>query len=112
MKIAIPTDDGINVAPDFDSAKGCLIITLTLNEIVQEDLRWKTDNIGVSSDQLCSAISDCSILIIRRMNQTSKLTFLEKTVTIVQTTEKIITNAIVHYLEHEFLEASNTCCCP
>jgi predicted Fe-Mo cluster-binding NifX family protein len=112
MKIAIPTNDGINVAPCFESAKGCLIVTISLGDIVHEDLRWKSDNIGADTTELCSEVSDCSFVIVHELTQSAKKIFKENRITVIQTADDIITNAIIHYLEHEHLEASNTCCCP
>ena len=112
MKIAIPTDDGINVAPLFDSAKGCMIITLVFGDIVHEDLRWRSGKPGSTPEEFCSSISDCSLVLVRDVNPAGIKVFQEKKITIARTADEIITNAIVHYLEHEHLEASNTCCCP
>jgi predicted Fe-Mo cluster-binding NifX family protein len=112
MKFAIPTNDGINVAPDFESAKGCLVVTLVLNDIVHEDLRWRSDQPGSGTGLLCSAVADCSLVIVRKITSEGKNMFREKNITLIQTGEEIITNAIVHYLEHEYREAANTCCCP
>jgi hypothetical protein len=112
MKFAIPTNDGINVASDFTSAKGCLIVTLVLGEIVKEDLRWRDPSSGLDTHQICSAVEDCTLVIIRDPDPGTRKMFDERNMTVIATKDGIITNAIVHYLEHEHLEASNTCCCP
>jgi predicted Fe-Mo cluster-binding NifX family protein len=112
MKFAIPTNDGISVAYDFESAKGCLIITLVLGDIVHEDIRWKSDVEGAELNRLCSAVSDCSLLLARSISTSSIKALQDKNITVIKTTDEIITNAIVHYMEHEYREAANTCCCP
>jgi len=112
MKIAIPTNDGIYVAPDFELAKGYMIVTLALGEIVHEDLRWKSNAAGTDTNQLSSAVSDCSLVLARRIDPSGEKTVQDRNITIIQTTDEIITNAIMHYLEFEYREAANTCCCP
>ena len=112
MKIAIPTDDGINVALDFESAKGYLIVTLQLGEIISEDIRWRNDTAVSTPLVFCAGIADCSLVIARKPDDSGRQLFSDHDVTIIYTSDEIITNAIFHYLEHEHLAASNSCCCP
>ena len=112
MKIAIPTNDGLRIAPAFDTSDGFLILTLVLGEIVDEEIRPKHNSGLVDLDQAFSQLSDCSLVVVREISESSARFFQNKNIPVIRTEEEIITNIIVHYLEHEYQEASNTCCCP
>jgi predicted Fe-Mo cluster-binding NifX family protein len=113
MKIAIPTNDGLTLSPDFGQAKGFLILTLGLGEIIQEEMRWNK-----LSDMLCSSggflepVSDCQVIMVNNIGPTFKELLSGQKKEIIHTRESIITNAYVHYLENTLSKETNTCCCP
>jgi predicted Fe-Mo cluster-binding NifX family protein len=112
MKIAISTNDGLMTAPNFETSDGFLILTLIGGEIVKEEIRRKNKPALDDFDQVFSQLSDCSSVIVREISESSQQIFMDKSTPVIRTKEEIITNVIVHYLEHEYREASNTCCCP
>jgi predicted Fe-Mo cluster-binding NifX family protein len=112
MKIAISTNDGLMIAPAFESSDGFLILTLIGGEIVKEEIRRNSQPGPVEIEKAFSQVSDCSLIIAREISESSAHFFKNKNIPVIRTEEEIITNIIVHYLEHEYREASNTCCCP
>jgi hypothetical protein len=111
MKIAVPTNDGIHIAPDLESAKGCMVISLVFSEIVNQDIRWKEDA-RTGSMASFPEIAECNCIMLRSKTDPSLHLPRMKDLSVIRTSDELITNAIVHYLEHEHLAASNTCCCP
>jgi predicted Fe-Mo cluster-binding NifX family protein len=112
MKIAISTNDGIRMAPAFEISDGFLILTIEFGEIVEEDIRWKQGSGKVNVGEILSQISDCSVIVVREISESSMQFLRNKSIDVFRTTEEIITNVIVHYLEHQYREASDHCCCP
>ena len=113
MKIAIPTNDGLTISPDFGQAKGFLVLTLELGEIVKEEMRWNMlSDMLCSSDGLLHPINDCQVALVNDIGPAlTRLVTGQKT-EIIRTQESIITNAYVHYLENTLRKEANTCCCP
>jgi hypothetical protein len=113
MKIAIPTNDGLTISPDFGQAKGYLVLTLQLGEIVEEEMRWnRLSDILCSDDGLLHPINDCQVALVNDIGPAfARLVTGQKT-EIIRTGETIITNAYVHYLENILRKEANTCCCP
>jgi predicted Fe-Mo cluster-binding NifX family protein len=112
MKIAIPTKDGLMIAPAFETADEFLILTIVLGEIVEEEIRRRQEPGKIDLDQTFSQLLDCSLIVIREISESSANYFRSRSIRIMRTEEEIITSIIVHYLEHEYRDASNTCCCP
>jgi predicted Fe-Mo cluster-binding NifX family protein len=112
MKIAISTNDGLMIAPAFENSDGFLILTLTGGEIIKEEIRRNSQPGPVEIQRAFSQVSDCSVIIAREISESSAQFFKNKSIPIIRTKEEIITNILVHYLENEYREASNTCCCP
>lgn len=113
MKIAIPTNDGLTLSADFGQAKGFLILTSELGEITGEELKWnRLSDTLCSSDGFLTPILDCDAVIVREIGPTNKRLVEEQNIEIIRTSESIITNAWVHYLENTLRKEANTCCCP
>jgi predicted Fe-Mo cluster-binding NifX family protein len=112
MKIAISTNDGIRMAPALETSDGFMILTLMLGEIVEEEIRSFHNPGKEDSGDVFSQVSDCSMVIVQNITESSMQSLCEKNIAVFRTKEEIITNVIVHYLEHQYREASNTCTCP
>jgi hypothetical protein len=113
MKIAIPTNDGLSVSPNFKQARGFLILTLELGEIIREDLKWKTnkDIPGIDGGHL-NPINDCQAVMVHDNDPAFFGVSTDIGKEIIRTRESIITNACMHFLENTFRNEANTCCCP
>ncbi len=113
MKLAIPTNDRLTLSHDFGQAKGFLILTLELGEIIREEMRWnKLSDILCSADGFLTPIGDCQAVMVNDIGRTFERLVIAQNKEIIRTRESIITNAYVHYLEHTLREKANTCCCP
>jgi predicted Fe-Mo cluster-binding NifX family protein len=113
MKIAIPTSDGLTLSANFGQAKGFLILTLELGEIVKEEMRWnKLSDILCSPDGILNPITDCQAVMANHVGNTVEGLLTGRNIDIFHTTESIITNAYVHFLESKVRKEANTCCCP
>ncbi|MDP1623533.1 MAG: hypothetical protein Q8M08_14470 [Bacteroidales bacterium] len=113
MKMAIPTNDGLTISSDFGQARGFLVLTIELGEIIQEEMRWnKLSDILCSPDGLLYPITDCQVVMVNNIKSgLEKLVSGQKT-EIVHTRESIITNAYIQYLNNTLRKGANTCCCP
>jgi predicted Fe-Mo cluster-binding NifX family protein len=112
MKIAIPTNDCLMIAPVFETSDEFLILTIMLGEIVEEEIRQRQEPGKIDPDQIFPQLLDCSLIVVREISESSAQYFRSKSIRIMRTEEEIITSIVVHYLEHEYRDASNTCCCP
>ena len=113
MKIAIPTSDGIHISDHLANATGYLVFSVEFGEIVEEELRiigGKVNN-GMNEPFL-SIQHDCSALIIHSKNNKRISVPQLKDIEVVQTTELVITNIVMSYLNIALLQESNTTCCP
>jgi len=113
MKIAIPTNDGLTLSPEFGQAKGFLVLTLELGTLINEEIRWNLlSDLLCSSDGILNPIADCQVVLVNNIGPLfSKLVSAQKK-EIVRTEESIITNAYNHYLNTTLYNETNTCCCP
>lgn len=113
MKAAIPTNDGLKMAPSFELAKGFLILNIELGRVVNEELVWKSiSNRLTNPVDPMTLLSGCSTLITDQISEQNMAGLSSNGITLVQSKDNIITNSIVHYLEHEISNATDHCCCP
>jgi hypothetical protein len=113
MKIAIPTNDGLTLSPDFGQTKGFLILTIELGEIIKEEMRWnKLSDILCSPEGYLTPINDCGVVMVNNIGPVFRGLLIGKEKEIVFTSETIITNAYVHFLENTLRKEANNCCCP
>ncbi len=113
MKIAIPTNDGLTLSSTFGQARGFLILSVELGEIIQEEMRWnKLSDILCSPDGLLDPIKDCEVIMTKNVGPSMTKHIAAQNKEIILTGETFITNAYVHFLENRYRQEANTCCCP
>lgn len=113
MKIAVPTQDGLQIATDLGQAEAFLVVTIKAEEIVSEELRKnRFDTYFKSGKGPLAMIEDCSAVLVLNPDLPFCELIRENHMECIATGETYITNAIIHYLEHEYNQESNTCCCP
>jgi len=113
MKIAIPTDDGLIVAQQFSSARGFLVLTIQLGEIVQQEMRWNSSHdIFTANNAYYSNLMDCDSVIVHGRGSNSRIYLQSLQKEIIDTDETIITKALIKYLNNSMLKETNVCCCP
>jgi len=113
MKLAIPTNDGLTINPDFARAKGFLILTIELGSISKEEILWSTNNDNFrSAEGFPAAINDCQVVMVNDIGPiVNGLLHVQKK-EVIRTSESIITNAYVQFMENTLLKKADTCCCP
>ena len=111
MKIAIPTDDGLNISAMCEQAKGFFIAVVDRGKITREEIRWNPDPEDVSHFAL-SVIDECQVLLASENWQNRLPQHHIEGKEIVLYKDTIITNVLVDYLTTSLLKESNTCCCP
>lgn len=113
MKVAIPTDDGLTVAQQFSSARGFLVLTIQLGEIVQQEMRWNLPiDIYTTNDECYSNLIDCDSIIVHNGENNSGIYLQSLQKEIIGTDEIIIMKALLKYLNKSLLKETNICCCP
>ncbi len=113
MKIAIPTDDGLTLALQIDTALAYLVLTVELGEIVYQEKRLNNaKEVSVSEIPVFDMISDCNVVFVREIGAGPADVLKLQGKEIIRTNETIITSAFMHYLESSYKKESNTCCCP
>jgi hypothetical protein len=112
MKIAIPTNDGLTLNPQFGQAKGFLILTLELGEITAEEMKWNTSGGICATDDFLGPITDCGAVLVNNISPAFSNLIFGQNKDIIHTKESIITNACIHYIQNDLSRETNTCCCP
>jgi len=117
IKIAIPTDDKINISENFDTSDFFKLITIENREIASEKF-IRNSAIESQKDstnyikQIIILLNDCDYIILKNISADVKKYLEEQNKNIVETSEKIITNAELNFLTELIRNESNTCCCP
>ena len=113
MKIAIPTNDGLNIEPVFEEARGILVISFELGEIVQEEMRWnKLQDILTSGEGFFCTCKDCDTILVNTISDRFEGVLTTKGKKVHHTHEKIITRALVNYMQEQLRREPDYCCCP
>ena len=113
MKIAIPTNDGLTIYPDFGNARGFLVLTVELGEIANEEMRFNPFTTKYfSAPENLNSIHDCQSVILNNIGAGFHGLLHDLNKEIIRTKDTIITNACIHYLENNLRKESQTCCCP
>jgi predicted Fe-Mo cluster-binding NifX family protein len=113
MKIAVPTHDGLNIAPVCEQAKGTLVISIESGEIIQEEMRWNIlqEISNIPDSFLCNA-SDCEAILVNHIGEGFTRLLSERGKTVYPVKEAIITNAFMHFMLEQVNRESNYVCCP
>ena len=110
MKVAIASNDGINISKDFFKSNSYKVFTLDQGKVVKEEFR-KIDS--VSEEEICKAISDCNFFIINNYEQLCDDIFGEdEDKAFVKTEEIMITNIIHDFSQEQKRIEANYLCCP
>jgi hypothetical protein len=113
MKIAIPTCDGLTVSDDFTQARGFVILTLSTDKIVQEEIRWNDQSISHTPlERLLMGISDCNLIIINEFDTGLCDELIRAKKEVIKTKETIIINVFMEFVKDTLRKESNFCCCP
>ncbi|MFC2096751.1 hypothetical protein ACFLSI_00310 [Bacteroidota bacterium] len=112
MKIAIPTNDGINISNNFFNTLSFKIFTVEKGNIIDEEMRTYNDKHTTTLEKKIDFISDCDVYIIDNKDSIANKLMTEKEKAIEKTGDSIITNIIVDFKNEQQRIESNTICCP
>ena len=113
MKIAIPTNDRLNIVNDLFNANGFLVFTIRFGEIMEEEFRpIRNNHPFANKDAWNEPLDDCSFIIFSELNEQTENLLLKQKKQLVHTDEKIITKIILDFLNTTLMKESNTLCCP
>jgi predicted Fe-Mo cluster-binding NifX family protein len=113
MKIAIPTDDGLNISQNFATAKEYLVSTIKLGEIVLQEMRMNPSGELMSfGERNYNRIEDCEKVMVREIDPEQMVYLKNHRKDIIKTREANITAALIKFLDFSAHEETNTCCCP
>lgn len=112
MNVAIPSDDLMHIADNFNQAGKLVIFTTEKDKITNEqciDIKTCSD-----SNRILSCFKDYSIsaAILIKPDVDVELLLSKNQIEMVVTNEILITNAITEYIKEQNLKESNYCCCP
>jgi predicted Fe-Mo cluster-binding NifX family protein len=99
IKIAVPTNDGLQVKQPCGRARAFLVATVVSGSIIHQELRW-----NLLSEWLTSKsgyyynIQDCDVMIVMTTGNASAKLIKSKNRSTFQTTESEITAAFLEYL--------------
>jgi len=113
MKAAIPTNDGLMMASTFGEARGFLVVNIELGKVTREELIWKQpEEKSIAPDIYMDLLKDCSAVIAGEVADPYKAMLEKRNISIIPSRDKIISNVIMNYMEHEAGKLADTCCCP
>jgi len=112
MKAAIPTNDGLSMAPSFEDASNFLVLSIELGKVVKEEMIGSKPGRSSTSNNVFDLLKDCTTVLAGNITDASKTILEQKNISVVSRQDSIITNIIIDYLEHEISEAADHCCCP
>lgn len=111
MKIAIPTNDRINISSQFFNTQSFKIFTLKNGSIVNEEIRTYNDKQTIIEKRI-GLVSDCDVFIIHKSDFIADKFMTEKENIVERTSDSIITNIIMDFKNEQRRSESNTICCP
>jgi predicted Fe-Mo cluster-binding NifX family protein len=112
MKIAILTNDLINIANDILKSDRIKIFQIDKKCILNEEfivLNFKNDLRETVSFLVEKSVAT---IIVNNINNELELEFNKNKISVICSQESIITNAITSFLKDSNLKESNYCCCP
>ena len=112
MKIAIPTNDAINIHDPFDSVKGFVVFTLQFGEITEEEYRQPSINDSQTNWNMLGLLNDCTHLIVSAPAEQALFIHGKDKPKVITTMETNITKIILNFMNESHRHESNTCCCP
>ena len=126
MRLLIPTNDGINISPDFDKATSFRFIKLINGFIKDDQLMDSSDKTrkglhliqGTMFKDSCDENTNntdpelTQIVITREISKDSEASLLNHNCKVFHSEEANIINAIINYLKDYATHESDYCCCP
>ena len=126
MRVLIPTNDGINISPDFDRATSFRFLTV-INGSIKEDQfmnssdgeekslriiqdRILKENLSARTNKIDPGLRQ--VVITREISKDSETSLLKNKYMVFHSGEVNIINAIITYLKDYATHESDYLCCP
>ena len=126
MRVLIPTNDGINISPDFDRATSFRFLTV-INGSIKEDQFMNTsdseekglriiqdrilkENLSARTNKIDPGLRQ--VVITREISKDSETSLLKNKYMVFHSGEVNIINAIITYLKDYATHESDYLCCP
>jgi predicted Fe-Mo cluster-binding NifX family protein len=105
MKVAIASDDKLNISPHFGRAQGFMIFEISNYKIISEEYRA---NVGKNNGSCGSCnhsmmidnIKDCQVVISYGMGQHIYNDLTENNINAIVTEERIVKDALANFLDN------------
>ena len=124
MKIAIPTNNSVNISSHFGKTKGFVICELDNGKVIKKEYKRNTftghaqglhhkeghGHANHSHHGIFNAIGDCETVIAGGMGRRLYDEFEQKNIKVFVTKEKKIDNALNLFLNNELDNNSDECC--
>jgi len=125
MKLLVPTNDGINISPDFDRATSFRFLKVK-NGIIKEDklmnspdserngLSFIVDKLFKKSDNKTEGYEPelSQIVIARQISEVSEANLLNHNFKVFHSVDTNVLNAIMSCIRDYSTRESDYCCCP
>jgi hypothetical protein len=133
MEMIIPTNDSINIAPEFEEASGFRFLTIINGSIKSDSLNQdKSDFVNnifpfltakkateepnatetVNPGSVCRNPLYQKYVLVSAISQESERELSENNFVVLKTTEVNIINAVMHHIEKNTTIESDYCCNP
>ena len=100
MKIAIPTDDGLNIRTRFSSSRGFMVAKVKSGKIIHKEMRWNLlSEMMTSEDGYFYNLADCDVVIVKEVGPAHAQILESKNITIARTGETDVKAAFLQYLK-------------
>jgi|WetSurMetagenome_2_1015567.scaffolds.fasta_scaffold553869_2 predicted Fe-Mo cluster-binding NifX family protein len=133
MELIIPTNDSLNIAPEFEKASGFRFITIINGLIKSDSLSFDKNNIINNTFPFLKDIVRTGepytreliihannskdplyhkFVIVSSISAESEMLLSKNNFIVLKTTEKNITNAVMNHIESNVTNESDYCCYP
>jgi len=100
IKIAIPTDDGLNVKSSYKNSRGFMVVTVISGKIIHQEMRWNLLSEMMTSEDGCFYnLADCDVVIVNEIGSAKARIFESKNIIIARTGETDLMAAFLKYLK-------------
>ncbi len=101
MKIAIPSDDKVKIAPKFDEAKGFIIYELDNKLLVNFEYKERLDGVASEdasdhNDELIKLLDGCSSVICNKIDSNIRQGLAQKNIKVLKTIESNAKKAVLN----------------
>jgi predicted Fe-Mo cluster-binding NifX family protein len=101
MKIAIPTDDGVIIGPQFKGSRAFLVITMQDCQILKRELRWNfLSDMMTSEHGYFYNLCDCNTVIVSDIGKGHTELLESRKIRIVHTECSLISDVLKTFLKN------------